>query len=680
MKGFLSTIQFLLISLAAWAQSPLPITFNGQPVLDDGISVESYALFYENPFGDTLQQLSEVAQQHFIPIAPTSDTKFDNARQMKRTSQVIWLRFEVANTNQTDTLHLWYYGGVHAFISLYLKEKTSFSSVGSGGICTIAVNQRLGPFALPLLIPPHTTNCYFVRVTDYLLLFDKTAGTVNTTESYQNILINETDNIKWLFFLMTMIIGCLLLMSLYSLYQYLLNRDKAFLYYALYAALAFCWMIEFANPRFELGLTPSFMPWLAHPWAFSFSHILSLVYALFLTKLLSIQQQQPRLWRFIKPLMILLFLLQVMVVVQLFTGILVANAALFFLLDALPSLIMGVLIIIATIRSPSKLKPYLLVGEISLYVISLSPLHGLFMQQNVSPQVAAIVNYPPFFMAVGLFTELFCFSLALAYRNKLVELEKNNLQLQYAQRLESELTQRTQEITEQSRMLGEQHSSQLKLAFEQRLAEMEMTALRAQMNPHFIFNCLNSIKLYTTDNDSAKASAYLTKFSRLIRLVLENSRSELVTLKNELEALQLYLEMEVMRFKDKLQFSFDVAKELDTDMIEIPPLLLQPYVENAIWHGLMHKKEGGFVQIRVEQAQTNQLHITITDNGIGRTKAAALKSKSATANKSFGMKVTDERIALINQIYRTNAMVLVHDLTDAEGTAAGTEVLLKIII
>ena len=680
MKGFLNTIQFFVISFTAWAQVPLPITFNGQPVLEQGISIESYALFYENPFGDTTQLLSEVAQQHFIPIATTSDTKFSNHRQMKRTSQVIWLRFQIANTHQTDTLRLWYYGGVHAVTALYLKDKDSFSNGGRGGLCTIPVNQPLGPFVLPLLIPPHTTNCYFVRVADYLLLFDKTAGTVNTTESYQSILINETANIKWLFFFMTMIIGCLLLMSLYSFYQYLLNRDKAFFYYALYAALAFCWMIEFANPRFELGLTPSFMPWLAHPWAFSFSHILSLVYALFLSRLLSIPQQQPRLWRFVKPLMILLLLLQVMVATQLFTGILIANAALYFLLDALPSLIMGVLMITATIRSRNKLKPYLLVGEISLYVISLSPLHGLFVQENVSPQIAEIVNYPPFFMAVGLFTELFCFSLALAYRNKLVELEKNNLQQQYAQQLESELTQRTQEITEQNRKLDEHHSSQLKLAFEQKLAEMEMSALRAQMNPHFIFNCLNSIKLYTTDNDSAKASVYLTKFSRLIRLVLENSRSERVTLKNELEALQLYLEMEVMRFKDKLQFALDVAREIDTDMIEIPPMLLQPYVENAIWHGLMHKKEGGFVQIRVEQSQTNQLHITITDNGIGRTKAAALKSKSATANKSFGMKVTDERIALINQIYRTNATVQVHDLTDAEGSAAGTEVVLEIVI
>ncbi|MEJ7828198.1 MAG: hypothetical protein WKF91_08385, partial [Segetibacter sp.] len=215
--------------------------------------------------------------------------------------------------------------------------------------------------------------------------------------------------------------------------------------------------IEFANPRLELGLTPSFMPWLAHPWAFSFSHILSLLYALFLSRLLSIPQQQPDFWKFIRPLMVLLFLLQLMVVVQLFNGILITNAALYFAIDALPAMVMGILMIVATIRSRSKLKPYLLAGEISLYVISLSPFHGLFLLQNVSPQISAMVNYPPFFMGVGLFTELFCFSLALAYRNKLVETEKNNLQQHYSQLLESKLSQRTLELKEQSHQLEEQH-------------------------------------------------------------------------------------------------------------------------------------------------------------------------------------------------------------------------------
>lgn len=217
-------------------------------------------------------------------------------------------------------------------------------------------------------------------------------------------------------------------------------------------------------------------------------------------------------------------------------------------------------------------------------------------------------------------------------------------------------------------------------AFQSKLVETEMTALRAQMNPHFIFNCLNSIKLHTLENKPIVASDYLTKFSKLIRLVLENSRSEKVTLVNELDMLQLYMEMEAMRFKDKMQFKINIEEDLDTHFIEIPPLLLQPYIENAIWHGLMHKEEGGSVILDIETKDEQMLRITITDDGIGRKAAAALKSKTATNNKSFGLKMTSERIGLINQLYKSDTQVQIEDLTDAAGNALGTRVIIEIPI
>jgi sensor histidine kinase YesM len=469
-------------------------------------------------------------------------------------------------------------------------------------------------------------------------------------------------------------------MSGYSCFQYFLIRDLAFFYYTLYTVVAICFILILANPRFSLGLTPASLPWLSHPIALSLNHGLSLLYALFLTTLLATSQYNPLLWRVIKFLMIVLAILQVMAFMQVFYGVWITNNTLYFMLDTIPSLLMGVLLILATLRSESKLKGYLLAGQISLYVIAISPFHGVFALENVSPQVSVFLNYPPFYMILGLCIELFCFALALAYRSKLVEVEKNLLQEKYARQLETELEARTRQVQAQSEQLEKQHIRQLESNFEQQLAEIQMMALRAQMNPHFIFNCLNSIQLYTTSNDAAKASDYLNRFSQLIRLVLENSRSERVTLANELEALRLYLEMEAMRFKDKLRFSIEVNTDLDTDLIEIPPLLLQPYVENAIWHGLMHKQDGGLVQVKVEPLQEDCLRITITDDGIGRAKATQLKSLSATRHKSFGMKVTGERISLINRLYQTHTRVQVHDLTDAEGKAAGTEVVLEIPI
>jgi sensor histidine kinase YesM len=679
MRSFL-VLAFFFATQPVLAQTA-NLEFYGQPKLEQGISIEPYALFYENPSGDTTQPLSEVIKQSFIPLGSAQGAKFHNQLQMEQTSQVVWLQFKITNTHPADSIHLWYDCGPHAVTSLYSEINGELASLENSGLCTRAKDQ-LTIFGLPLVIPPHATHHYFVRIVDYILLMHPVTGTIHTPQTYQASLLTESSNNKWLFFLMPMLIGCLLLMSLYIFFQYILNRDKAFLFYALYAALAFCWMMEFANARLHLGFVPSLMPWLGHPVSFSFTYIISILHVLFLSRLLSIPAQQPGIWRIARPLIFILAFLQVMVVVQLFTGILIKSTAWYFVIDGLPGVLMGLLMILATIRSKSKLKPYLLVGEIVLYfyVIAISSLQGYFTRFDLSPQVLALINYPPLFMALGLFTELFCFLLALAKRNKLVEIEKNHLQQNYTGQLKTELTKRTLEIEEQSRQLEKQHADQLILSFEQKLSEIEMSALRAQMNPHFIFNCLNSIKLYTTDNESAKAADYLTKFSRLIRLVLENSRSEKVTLKNELDALALYMEMETMRFKNKLNFTIESDPVLDTDLVEIPPLLLQPYVENAIWHGLMHKKEGGSVHVKITQLKPERLQITITDDGIGRARAAELKSKSAVSGKSFGMKVTGERIALINHLYKTNAKVQVNDLTDSEGNASGTEVVIEILI
>jgi sensor histidine kinase YesM len=214
--------------------------------------------------------------------------------------------------------------------------------------------------------------------------------------------------------------------------------------------------------------------------------------------------------------------------------------------------------------------------------------------------------------------------------------------------------------------------------FQKNIADVSMSALRSQMNPHFIFNCLNSIKLYTTQNDTKAASNYLTKFSKLIRMALENSRSETVALAAELESLELYIQMEAMRFKEKLKYSISVDKKVDSSFIEIPPMLLQPYVENAIWHGIMHKEEGGRIDVGVQVlANENTLAITIKDNGVGRERASRLKSKTATEHKSFGTKLTGERLNLINQIYKTEASVTTEDLT-SNGEVTGTLVTIKI--
>jgi len=210
----------------------------------------------------------------------------------------------------------------------------------------------------------------------------------------------------------------------------------------------------------------------------------------------------------------------------------------------------------------------------------------------------------------------------------------------------------------------------------QQSTELEMQALRAQMNPHFIFNSLNSINRFILQNNRTQASEYLTKFSKLVRMILQNSQASLISLENELESLGLYLEMEALRFNYHFNYKISVPEDLDIEVLKVPPLILQPYVENAIWHGLMHKEEKGQLDIEISQ-ENDHLYFKVADNGIGRKKASELASKSATRHKSAGLRITANRIAMIQKANGLESPVKINDLAEPDGTAAGTEVIIK---
>lgn len=211
----------------------------------------------------------------------------------------------------------------------------------------------------------------------------------------------------------------------------------------------------------------------------------------------------------------------------------------------------------------------------------------------------------------------------------------------------------------------------------QQAIELEMQALRAQMNPHFIFNCLSSINRFIFKNDNKAASDYLTKFSRLIRMVLIHSRKRFIPLEDELEMLKLYLDMERLRFKNGFDYSITTNNTIDAGAIFIPPLVLQPFCENAIWHGLMHKEGQGHLNISITE-ENKTLFCTIVDDGVGREKAAQFKSKSVEKEKSLGLKITSARLALLNGELNNETSYKIDDVTDESGNVIGTKVKLEI--
>ncbi len=209
------------------------------------------------------------------------------------------------------------------------------------------------------------------------------------------------------------------------------------------------------------------------------------------------------------------------------------------------------------------------------------------------------------------------------------------------------------------------------------IAEMELKALRSQMNPHFIFNSLNSIQKFIWENKQEDASEYLIKFSRLIRQILDNSMSKLITLEQELTTLSLYIELEHRRSNNKFDYRINVGDDLDTAHILVPSLILQPYVENAIWHGLLHKDGRGTLEVSIlHNRELKEIQYIIEDNGIGRKKSLELRTKKTP---SYGTQITEQRLAIPDSCGRYSR-VKVEDKYDEFGIAKGTRIVINIPI
>jgi LytS/YehU family sensor histidine kinase len=211
------------------------------------------------------------------------------------------------------------------------------------------------------------------------------------------------------------------------------------------------------------------------------------------------------------------------------------------------------------------------------------------------------------------------------------------------------------------------------------LQHLELKALRSQMNPHFIFNTLNAIQKYVLENDADQSYRYLSKFARLIRNFLENSRHTKITLRQELDLLQSYIEMEALRFRNKFAYELWIDPVLDPDTMAIPSMLIQPYVENAIWHGIQHKHGIGHVKISIHYLEPGVFRCCIEDNGIGRRKAKEIEGQAYTRHQPVGMTITRKRLKLINQGLKNRLSVNFIDLTEsASGEECGTIVELLI--
>jgi len=220
---------------------------------------------------------------------------------------------------------------------------------------------------------------------------------------------------------------------------------------------------------------------------------------------------------------------------------------------------------------------------------------------------------------------------------------------------------------------------QQKNSLARKIDQMKLQALRAQMNPHFIFNSLNSIQHFINANEPREANRYLSKFAKLMRLMLDNSRRDAIPLDDDVAALQLYLELEVLRFEDAFEYQIELNSEIDRQDIEVPPMLIQPFVENAILHAFTGLKKKGKISIKFD-LEDSHIKCIVQDNGIGRQEARKIKEKSKKRfHRSSGIHIIEDRLNTLNEYHKEQLVVHVEDLYD-NGTPSGTRVLIRIPI
>ncbi len=238
---------------------------------------------------------------------------------------------------------------------------------------------------------------------------------------------------------------------------------------------------------------------------------------------------------------------------------------------------------------------------------------------------------------------------------------------------------RQQKLKKQAELIQlELKETKAKLELERQLRNSELKALKAQMNPHFLFNAFNSIQEYIILNKKEMASDYLGKFADLMRIYLDHSREKSIVLEDEIRAADLYLELERIRFEEEMEYEINVDENVDEEMTSIPPMLIQPFLENALKHGLFHKKGDKRIQLAFKKDTENALICSIRDNGIGRKASALINQQRLKKHKSFATAATQNRIELLN-IGREKAITFtIHDLTDENENPLGTEVILRI--
>ena len=476
------------------------------------------------------------------------------------------------------------------------------------------------------------------------------------------------------------ILGFLIIILIQNLFFYRIYKDKTYLWYAIYALIIITDQTIVNTSIFFRTVLKANLP-LAYPLHTALEWLYNSAYLIFVIEFGGFFLFENKKAKIIKNIVkYLAFLLAALFVLDLFFNFyLVRKGFLFLLVPVL--IILSIYIYYHLFKMKTAVKYYIIFGSLAFSTFSI-----LALTSSLFGDKSSFFSWSFFY--IGVFIENIFFSLGLAKKQSLILEERNESQEklieQYrenealknsiTERLKKEVKSKTTEIVSLNKLAEEDRIKQLELAFEKELAELKISSLQSQMNPHFIFNSLNSIKLNIIKNNKENAVYYLNKFSKLIRKILTISREKEVSLQDEIDTLELYVSIENLRFKNEIKFEVNIDKTINLETIKVPPLLLQPFVENAIWHGLSPKEGEKKLQLNIAKTGLNYIEIAIEDNGVGRKKAQEFRSQKMIKRDSIGLKLTQERLTFFSASLKQKHQILFKDLK------GGTRVIVKLFL
>lgn len=635
-----------------------------------------------------VQALRTSREESIEKILKTDGWKAYDSSFATTPDTAVWLRFRLENTTR-DTLNMYIFFGGYYYTEVYQKNNVEYQHFKNGYL--VPLTERADPkmyfFTELKVFPLRQSQCY-IKISNDHETASFNAPVLSSRADYLNFMDRirtvHGPSIAFIYAYLTALC-CIFLFALAFCYHL---RNRVYYYYLgyLFFQIIYAFLTLQITPA-TIGNLALYAPYFANLLFEPAQFVFIGFYVFFILNLLDIKRFSLPLTKALKVLGVFCFSYAMMrFIYDHYWGDLETGEMMFYLVRAivLPFNVVLFFWIIYKVKHP--LLKYFILGQTLFFIgafvssfISFTELHFITGHFFNFPYAQNVI------FQAGLLGEVLCFSIALGENVFLIQMEKEETgqkliaQLRQNQimeenmrkELDEQVQQKTEELIKLYSEMEKQKEEQIKRSFAERLRDMKMLALRSQMNPHFIFNSLNALKNLVMLSREDDAIQYLDNFSVLLRTILQNSSKNTITVEEELEMLELYLSLEKSRLGEDFSYTIQCDSREALSQFTIPPLLLQPFVENAIWHGL-HPSGKPEKKLLVTFDTSQQLQITIEDNGVGRKESG----KAKKTHPSAGTHITQERLSLYNHISEAKMHLNILDLENNKGMPEGTRITL----